>query len=106
MPLIFTFTFCSEALREHIAHCAKPFVCVYLSGARYADRKTLHHAENGIISVIVKLLYVSLRIDRSVLKPAHYGQRKGAGVFLKALRRTVYYLFVFPCVKERDLSVE
>ena len=43
---------------------------VKLADARHADGQALHHAEDGIVGVVIQLLDVRARIDRPVRKSA------------------------------------
>ena len=56
--------------REHRAHALKTLMRVKLADARHADGQALHHAEDGIVGVVIQLLDVRARIDRPVRKSA------------------------------------
>lgn len=98
--------FCGECPCEHFAHRVQPFARIKLAHARHAYREALHKPENGVICVVIKLLYVRFGIYRTVGKSAHDRLRERAGVLLEFIGRAVYDPVVFSGVKERDLGVE
>ena len=91
---------------EHIAHGAQTFMRVKLVHTRNADDHSLHHTEDGIVGIIVKLLYIGVGGHGTIIQTLLHGDGKRAVAGFKSLRRTVDKVMILAGVVKRKLRVE